>query len=115
MVRPYEEALEAVKMLAEQGKRVWIDPERVNYAFFHAVPKDRYGDIFALPIRTRSCRQKAVEAFPAFLQLRAGYQHNCVGKLCGRGVLLACTDRELCQIHTLLEQGSVETVTDSFV
>ncbi|CAN0262014.1 unnamed protein product [Ectocarpus sp. 6 AP-2014] len=32
-VHGYEEAIEAVRMLAKQGKKVWIDPERVNFAF----------------------------------------------------------------------------------
>lgn len=40
-VHAYEEALGAVKALAEQGKRVWIDPDRVNYAFANVVPRDR--------------------------------------------------------------------------
>ena len=37
----YEAALDAVRALAKQGKRVWIDPERVNYAFANVVSKDR--------------------------------------------------------------------------
>lgn len=40
-VLAYEEALGAVRKLAEEGKRVWIDPDRVNYAFFNVVPKNR--------------------------------------------------------------------------
>lgn len=40
-VYAYEEALEAVRVLAEQGKRVWIDPDRVTYAFANLVPRDR--------------------------------------------------------------------------
>ncbi|CAM9113332.1 unnamed protein product [Discosporangium mesarthrocarpum] len=39
-VRHYEEALKAVRQLAEEGKRIWIDPNRVNFAFHNAVPKD---------------------------------------------------------------------------
>lgn len=40
-VHDYEEALGAVRALAKQGKRVWIDPDRVNYAFANVVAKDR--------------------------------------------------------------------------
>ncbi|CAM9439846.1 unnamed protein product, partial [Hapterophycus canaliculatus] len=40
-VRGYEEALQAVRELANEEKRVWIDPDRVNYAFANVVPKDR--------------------------------------------------------------------------
>lgn len=40
-VHAYDDALGAVQRLAEQGKRVWIDPDRVNYAFANVVPRDR--------------------------------------------------------------------------
>lgn len=40
-VHAYEEALDAVRALANEGKRVWIDPDRVNYAFANVVSKDR--------------------------------------------------------------------------
>lgn len=40
-VHPYEEALGVVRELAKQGKRVWIDPDRVTYAFANVVPEDR--------------------------------------------------------------------------
>lgn len=39
-VHGYEEALEAVRTLAKQGKKVWIDPERVNFAFANVVGED---------------------------------------------------------------------------
>ncbi|CAM9741765.1 unnamed protein product, partial [Laminaria digitata] len=39
-VHSYEEALGVVRALAEQGKRVWIDPDRVTYAFANVVPED---------------------------------------------------------------------------
>ncbi|CAM9678665.1 unnamed protein product [Ectocarpus sp. 13 AM-2016] len=39
-VHGYEEALGAVRTLAEQGKKVWIDPERVNFAFANVVGED---------------------------------------------------------------------------
>lgn len=38
----YEEALNAVREHAKQGKRVWIDPNSVNFAFANVVAKDRY-------------------------------------------------------------------------
>lgn len=40
-VHAYEEALDAVRALAKEDKRVWIDPDRVNYAFANVVSKDR--------------------------------------------------------------------------
>lgn len=40
-VLEYEEALGATRALAKDGKRVWIDPDRVNYAFANVVAKDR--------------------------------------------------------------------------
>lgn len=40
-VRGYEEALEAVRALASEGKRVWLDPDRVNYAFANVVAKEK--------------------------------------------------------------------------
>lgn len=40
-VHSYEEALGVVRELAGQGKRVWIDPDRVTYAFANVVPEDR--------------------------------------------------------------------------
>lgn len=41
-IHAYEEALETLRSLAEQGKRIWIDQDRVNYAFFNVVPKERW-------------------------------------------------------------------------
>ncbi|CAN0368130.1 unnamed protein product [Pylaiella littoralis] len=38
-VHGYEEALNAVRAHAKQGKRVWIDPDRVNFAFANVVAK----------------------------------------------------------------------------
>ncbi|CAM9423954.1 unnamed protein product [Sphacelaria rigidula] len=40
-VHAYDDALGAVQRLAEQGKRVWIDPDRVNYAFANVMPRER--------------------------------------------------------------------------
>ncbi|CAM9782148.1 unnamed protein product, partial [Chrysoparadoxa australica] len=39
-VQPYEAALEAVADLAKQGKKIWVDPARVNSAFQNVVPKE---------------------------------------------------------------------------
>lgn len=38
----YEEALNALRAHAQQGKRVWIDPDSVNFAFANVVAKSRY-------------------------------------------------------------------------
>ena len=40
-VHPYDAAMGMVRSLADQGKRVWIDRDRVTFAFSNVVPKDR--------------------------------------------------------------------------
>ncbi|CAM9489667.1 unnamed protein product [Ascophyllum nodosum] len=39
-VHPYDAAMGMVRSLADQGKRVWIDRDRVTFAFSNVVPKD---------------------------------------------------------------------------
>lgn len=41
-IKAYETALEAVRILVERGKSIWVDPDKVNYAFASTVPKERY-------------------------------------------------------------------------
>ncbi|CAM9757186.1 unnamed protein product [Ectocarpus sp. 12 AP-2014] len=72
-VHGYEEALEAVRTLAEQGKKVWIDPERVNFAFANVVGED---DLIAKPSPVSMA--KGIKNAPELEGMRAAHVRDGV-------------------------------------
>ncbi|CAM9471670.1 unnamed protein product [Ectocarpus fasciculatus] len=72
-VHRYEEALDAVRALAKQGKKVWIDPERVNFAFANVVGED---DLIAKPSPVSMA--KGIKNTPELEGMRAAHVRDGV-------------------------------------
>ncbi|CAM9813886.1 unnamed protein product, partial [Ectocarpus sp. 8 AP-2014] len=72
-VHGYEEALEAVRTLAKQGKKVWIDTERVNFAFANVVGED---DLIAKPSPVSMA--KGIKNAPELEGMRAAHVRDGV-------------------------------------